>query len=190
MAASGLSSIGSQASREQGFARDNQKYVNQQNKLSQTKKDDGPDAEAKALANAAILQAYTRGWQYAQEAVEDFAFTFTDFMLVSGPAVILIFLVRMIVGNWMNGGPQISYHGISVPMVPPMGWVEATFRTAKFLFVAVVIFYYNIAGGILLFFVTNPKEVLTFGGQAVFGLITAIIKWLGLGNAVGLITSQ
>lgn len=64
---------------------------------------DGAMALAMEEAQAFVEQAYKRVWQSAQEAVEDFALSFADFFIFSGPAALAIYFARWIGGNVMGG---------------------------------------------------------------------------------------
>lgn len=45
---------------------------------------------------------YKKGWQWLQEAVEDWALSFTDFFLLSGPVNIALYMSRWVFGNMMG----------------------------------------------------------------------------------------
>lgn len=72
------------------------------------------DQSASALAR----QAYTRVWQLAEEGVHAFAFSFLDLMLLSGPAALVMFVVRFVGGNLMGGSGTIRFREASVPRIP------------------------------------------------------------------------
>lgn len=91
-----------------------------------------------AAQSLAAQLAYTKGWQYVQEGVEDFAIAFADFMIFSGPAAILIYFIRLVVGTFYSGGPSVSFRNISVPLVPGYSVVEGLYRTLKIIWIALI----------------------------------------------------
>lgn len=68
--------------------------------------------------SALARQAYTRVWQLAEEGVHAFAFSFLDLMLLSGPAALVLFVVRFVGGNLMGGSGSIRFREASVPRIP------------------------------------------------------------------------
>ncbi len=69
-------------------------------------------------ASAVARQAYTRVWQLAEEGVHAFAFSFLDLMLISGPAALVMFVVRFVGGNLMGGSGTMRFREASVPRIP------------------------------------------------------------------------
>lgn len=78
----------------------------------------GEIASAERSASDFARQAYTRVWQLAEEGVHAFAFSFLDLMLLSGPAALVMFVVRFVGGNLMSGSGTIRFREASVPRIP------------------------------------------------------------------------
>lgn len=97
-----------------------------------------PAVSAIAAEAEADRRTYRRRWQYAQEGVENLAFSFVDLMIISGPVVLLFFFARFVVGNLYSGGPTVSFRSTKVPLVPGYTVVEGLYRTAKFLFIGLI----------------------------------------------------
>ncbi len=77
-------------------------------------------------------KVYTLLWQRGHELIEALAFQF--FMLAAlivGPISVGAFLIRFFVGNAFNGGTQIQFREVSVPLVPPMSPTEIIYRGSK-----------------------------------------------------------
>lgn len=129
-------------------------------------------------AQIAARQAYTKGWQYVEEAVEDFALTFADLMLLSGPLVVLIYLTRLLVGNINRGGGTIGFRGFTVPRVPGYSMVEGIYRTAKVLLIGLI--SGAIYSAILLvgFVVTHPGLVFQIGLEIITNVIRGFFQAL------------
>lgn len=129
------------------------------------------DSSPLNAAQLAANQAYRRGWQYGQEAVEDLAFSFIDFTLISGLAMLLIYSIRLVVGNFFGGGPQIKFREFSMPLVPGYTIVEGIYRTAKALIIALITGVIYSALLIAGYIATHPWDVIK-------GIFTETVCWL------------
>lgn len=69
-------------------------------------------AQAQGLAE----QAYKQAWQFAQEAVEDLSLV-PLMIFISGPLLIVLYVIRWMFGNMMGGLFKIE---VSIPSVPGM----------------------------------------------------------------------
>jgi hypothetical protein len=115
-----------------------------------------------------------RLWQITQEAIEDIAISFADFMLISGPAVVLLYSTRWVFGNMMGNLFTISPPGyvsrllpagagdVKIPLVPgyaldePFDYV----RHMKFIYIgAMTLLLYGFLI-MLMYFVLHPSEAL------------------------------
>ena len=169
-----------QQEREAEFGRQDAKYKNQQrNHENDLKRRTQTGVTTPtSVASQAAQSGYVKVWQFTQEAVEDLALSFVDFMIISGPLVMILFFLRLVVGNMLNGGSEINYKGVRVPFVPPMGIVEGIFRSGKFLFISIISLTVYATGGTVLYVLTNPVESLS--------ILSELVKSIGLGNIIGL----
>lgn len=131
----------------------------------------GATTAVDGVASTAARQAYTRAWQLAEEGVQDFALTFMDLMLISGPAALAIFLTRLIGGNVLGGAGTISFREVTVPRVPGYSLAEGTYKFVKLAVIALVtgIIYLGIIFVVAM--LTNPELLVQFGVCVLFGPI-------------------
>ncbi|GEM_PF-2983157 len=127
-------------------------------------------------AQTVARTAYTKVWQLAEEGIQDFALSFADLMLLSGPAAVTMFLIRLIGGNVFGGSGTVTYREMSIPRIPGYSVPEGTYRAGKVFLIGVVsgsiylvIFFLAVA-------IANPGLILKFGLCSAFG---GIISFFG-----------
>ena len=108
-------------------------------------------------AQTAARLAYKRGWQYLEEGVEGLCLAyFGAGVIVAGPLAIGVYLLRLMVGTWMGGGPAITFHGMSVPVIPGFDAPEMIYRTSKIIFIGAITAVVWIAITLVIIAITNP----------------------------------
>lgn len=140
----------------------------------------GAEAQAQQAAIEAgnfLKTAYKRMWHSAQEAAEDTALSFGDFMIISGPIVIALYVSRWVFGNMMGNlfTRQITLPGalpvngkapqVEVHMVPgyEVGDMLDYVRHMKFLLVgAITLMIYGFMA-IVLYYTFRPTELVKLG---------------------------
>lgn len=150
------------------------------------------DMAATALAEAqrVVEQVYKQAWQNAQEAVEIWALSFADFLLISGPLTVALYISRWMFGNMMGElfkkEVEIPFSGaitggeptkISIKIFPPytLSDIQDHERHAKILVIgsATLIIYGFII--MLLYYITHPWEATVDALKTSWGLIIGII---------------
>ncbi len=140
------------------------------------------------FAEETAKKVYKRGWQIAQEVVEDMALSLSDFFLFTGPAVVGLYLIRWIGGNMMGG---LFVKEVTLPALLGQGQGEQKFyvqlipgysiddpidyvRHIKFLVVAAIT---GIIYGIIfliLYLALNPTEAAKLGLKALTAGLSAV----------------
>lgn len=174
-----------QAAREQEFAQ-----RNNQQRLAQSKAEQRVQAAAERgrsrlpaapvaidPAQMAAQQAYTKGWQYTQEVLEDAALSFADLMLFTGPAAVAMFVLR-IGGTLNNGFGDYTFQGFTVKRVPGYGWVEGIYRSIKILAIGLFSGFIWSTLITVVYFITHPQELLRLG-LASFSSMADILSTFG-----------
>lgn len=136
------------------------------------------EARANAEASAFARQAYSRVWSLIEEGVEDFALSFLDFMLISGPTAVGIFIVRLIGGNLMGGAGTVSFRGVSVPRIPGYTTIpEGIYRFGKVLLIGLIsgLIYFTIIFVVIL--LTNPQLIVQ---QLLCSIFSGVLKFIGI----------
>lgn len=120
-------------------------------------------------AQTAARSAYTRIWQLAEEGIQDFALSFADLMLISGPAAVTMFMVRFLGGNVFGGSGTATFRDISVPRIPGYSIPEGTYKAGK-------VFLIGLFSGVIytvIFLVVvalaNPDLIFQIGLCSAFG---------------------
>lgn len=136
-----------------------------------------PAQTATATASAFAQQAHRRVWQLIEEGVEDFAFTFLDLMIFSGPAAVAIFLTRLIGGNIFRGSGTISFRDVTVPRIPGYASIgEGAYRAVKVAAIGLISGLVYATLVILIIGITKPDILFKLGLCSMFG---EIIKMFG-----------
>lgn len=150
-------------------------------RAQRTARRENTDGAQKAIAteqsaSSVARQAYTRVWQLAEEGVQDFALSFLDLMLISGPAAVVMFIVRFVGGNLMGGSGTIRFREVSVPRIP--GYPDAMTGIYNFGKVALVGFLSLLIYGVLaiiIVFIAKPELILQMGFCSFFSGLTKIL---------------
>lgn len=127
--------------------------------------------QIEATATSAFArQAYTRVWQLTEEGVQDFALSFMDLMLFSGPAAVAMFVTRLIGGNLLGGSGTISFREVTVPRIPGYSSVlEGAYKGGKVLLIGLVTgLIYSIII-LLVVMISNPGLIVKIGLCSIFG---------------------
>lgn len=126
--------------------------------------------EVATNASAVARQAYARVWQLAEEGVQDFALSFMDLMLISGPAAVAMFVTRLIGGNLFGGSGTISFREVTVPRIPGYSSaLEGAYKGGKVLFIGLVTgLLYSIII-LLVVMISNPGLLVQIGLCSIFG---------------------
>lgn len=124
---------------------------------------------AENSASAVARQAYTRAWQLAEEGLQDFALSFADFMLLSGPATVVIFIIRLFGGNLFGGSGSITFREVSVPRIPGYSIPEGTYKAGKVFLIGIIsgLIYSLIL--LLIVVLVNPLLIVQIGLCGIFG---------------------
>ncbi|MFC1687169.1 hypothetical protein ACFL0L_01145 [Patescibacteria group bacterium] len=118
-------------------------------------------AEAQALANIAIKKSMRTAWTLVHETLENTALSFLDFMVISGPFTILVFILRLFAPLY-NKLATFRFRGIEVPLIPSFTLQMLVPRAAKTLLVAMITFIVYSSVYLLFYFATHKVEALKF----------------------------
>lgn len=161
--------------RQQVSGQAEQKRQRRLSQLDRQRKTGGAVEEsATGQAQAVARQAYIRVWQYAEEGVQDFALSFADLMLLSGPATLMIFLIRFIGGNIFGGAGTITFREISVPRIPGYSVPEGTYKAGKILLIGLITGLLYALILLVVIALANPLLILQIGLCSVFGPIVSL----------------
>ncbi len=156
---------------------------------------DGESRDEQA-AETAAEHLVRRGWQTAQEVVENLALSFADFLIISGPTAIILYATRWIGGNMMGGllrksiSPPPPYNllipSVTVPLVPGYDIADPLdhLRHAKiFLIAALTLVVWGFIL-ILLYYVTHPVQAVFDAFKTLVTLLKDIACQFGLPGKV------
>lgn len=127
--------------------------------------------------SAFAKQAYTRIWQMTEEGIEDFALSFMDLMIFSGPAVIMMFLVRLFGGNLFGGSGTVSFREITVPRIPGYGAAEGFYRVGKVLFIGLITGLIYTLFFFIVTFIAHPELIAK---MALCPMFNPILSFVGI----------
>ncbi len=111
--------------------------LQQNQRLQQQKEEEGGEDAVKIAATKAALEVSRKGWGMVHESLEDTALSFVDFDIISGPATIIVYLVRL--GAYLYGRiVTVNVQGVKVPFIPTFTMPELVVRSSKTLIIAIM----------------------------------------------------
>lgn len=134
-------------------------------------------------ASLAATQSYRRFWDAALEGLEDLNLAFFGAgTIVLGIPLLLLYLGRLILGNFMGGMGMFSFRGISIPRVPGFDWLFGSYHSIKVVLITVITAAYLSAILLVAFLVTNPSAVPQLGFCLNFGWVLDMFNAGGVCN--------